>query len=109
MTVQINDKVLRVLQAEKISADELYHMLDEVAFTSLRGCNRRYFQWLFLVKDNVLQDMQRVELVEVGRGPHRMLEEHEPCNGAGCRACGWIGSVSRAIEDTTERAMHAAR
>jgi hypothetical protein len=109
MTVQINDKVLRVLQAEKISADELYHMLDEVAFTSLRGCNRRYFQWLFLMKDNTLQDMQRVELVEVGRGPHRMLEEHEACNGEGCRPCGWIGQVSRAIEDTTERAMHAAR
>ena len=107
--MQISNKVLRVLQAEKISADELYQMLDQVAFTSIRGCNRRYFQWLFSVKDNMLQDMQRLELVEVGKGRDRMLEEHEDCDGEGCRACGWIGSVSRAIEDTTAAVMHAAR
>lgn len=107
--MQISDKVLRVLQAEKISADELYHMLDSVAFTSLRGCNRRYFQWLFRIDGNQLQDMQRVELVEVGRGRDRMLEEHEPCEGQGCRDCGWAGQVSRAIQDTTATAMHAAR
>lgn len=105
--MQINGKVLRVLQAEKISPEELYRMLDEVAFTSIRGCNRRYFQWLFLVKDNMLQDMQRLDLIEVGRGPHRMLEEHEACDGEGCRECGWVGQVSRAIEDATAVAMHA--
>lgn len=107
--MQISGKVLKVLQAEKISADELYRMLEEVAFTSLRGCNRRYFQWLFKVDGNQLQDMQRVDVVEVGRGKDRMLEEHEACNGEGCRSCGWVGSISRAIQDTTATAMHAAR
>lgn len=106
--MQISNKVLRVLQAEKIPASELYQMLDEVAFTSIRGCNRRYFQWLFRIEGNLLQDMQRLELVEVGRGRDRMLEEHEACDGEGCRECGWIGAVSRAIQDTTATAMHAA-
>lgn len=107
--MQINNKVLRVLKTEAISADELKHMLDKAAFTSIRGCNRRFFQWLFLVKDNVIHDMQRLDLVEVGRGENRMLEEHESCNGEGCRSCGWAGHVSRAIEDTTAHAMNAAR
>ena len=99
--MQISDKVMRVLKAESISAEELFRMLDEVAFTSIRGCNRRYFQWLFLVQNNVLKEMQRLDLTEVGRGPNRMLEEHEECEGAGCRACGWVGQVSRAVHDTT--------
>lgn len=103
--MQISNKVLRVLQAEKIPADELYRMLDELALTSIRGCNRRYFHWLFLVKDNCLQDMQRLDLIEVGRGSNRMLEEHEACDGDGCRECGWVGSISRAIEDSTAAAL----
>lgn len=107
--MQISTKVLRVLQAEKISADELHQMLEAVAFTSIRGCNRRYFQWLFRLDGNQLQDMQRLELVEIGRGRDRMLEEHDACDGEGCRTCGWVGSVSRAIEDTTATVMHAAR
>lgn len=106
--MQISNRVLRVLQAEKISPDELFHMLDAVAFTSIRGCNRRYFQWLFLVKNDVLLDMQRMEMTEIGRGENRMLEEHESCNGQGCRDCGWVGSVSRAVQDSTATAMHAA-
>jgi hypothetical protein len=104
--MQISAKVLRVLEAEKISADELYRMLDDVAFTSIRGCNRRYFQWLFVVKDNRLEDMQQLDLVEIGRGSTRMLEEHDDCEGEGCKACGWAGQVSRAIEDTTARALN---
>lgn len=105
--MKISAKALRVLTAEQISAEELYTMLDEAAFTSVRGCNRRYFQWLFVVQDNVLCDMQRLEVVEVGKGQDRMLEEHDACNGEGCRSCGWIGSVSRAVADTTAAAMHA--
>lgn len=106
--MQISPKVLRVLQAEDISAEELYRMLDEVAFTSVRGCNRRYFQWLFVLKDNVLQDMQRADVVEIGKGSNRMLEEHEACEGQGCRTCGWVGQVSRAVEDATATAIHAS-
>jgi hypothetical protein len=104
--MQISAKVLRVLEAEQISADELYRILDEVAFTSIRGCNRRYSQWLFVIKDDVLLDMQYFDLVEIGRGSTRMLEEHDDCDGEGCKACGWAGQVSRAIEDTTASALN---
>jgi len=107
--MQISTKVLRVLQAEDISPNELYRMLDELAFTSIRGCNRRYFQWLFRIDGNQLQDMQRLDLVEIGRGENRMLEDHESCNGEGCRDCGWIGQISRAVKDTTAAAMHWGR
>lgn len=107
--MQISAKVLRVVQGEQISPDELYRMLGELAFTSLRGCNRRYFQWLFRVEGDVVLDMQRLDLVEVGRGRDRMLEEHEPCDGEGCRVCGWAGHILRGVDDSTAQAMHAAR
>ena len=97
-----------MLQAEKISPDELMHMLVGSAFTSLRGCNLRYFQWLFVRRGEMLVDMQRVDLVEIGRGQNRMLEEHDECDGEGCRDCGWAGQVSRAISDPTAQAMNAA-
>ena len=106
--MQLSEKVLRVMQAEGITAAELAQMLNEVAFTSIRGCNRRYFQWLFRVQGDVLLDMQRVDLVEVGHGTNRMTEDHDACRGEGCRDCGWSGSISRAVNDPTERAMDAA-
>jgi hypothetical protein len=106
--MQLSDKAFRVIKAEGISADELRLMLDKAAFTKLRGCNRRYFQWLFVVQDNWLRDMQRVDVVQIGKGHDRMLEEHEDCDGDGCRDCGWVGQVSRAIVDSTAAAMQHA-
>jgi hypothetical protein len=105
--MQISPKALRVLQAERISPEELMHMLNDAAFTSVRGCNLRYFQWLFVKRGDVLQDMQRFELVEIGKGPNRMLEDHDDCDGEGCAECGWAGQVSRAIVDSTATAMNA--
>ena len=99
--MRITAKVLKVLQTEKISPDELMTMLREAAFTSLRGSNLRYFQWLFTRKGNMLLDMQRADLMEIGRGQNRMLEEHDACDGEGCRTCGWAGVVSRAMQDPT--------
>ena len=100
--MQISAKVLRVLTAEGITSDELHRMLKDAAFTSIRGCNRRYVQWLFVLTDDVLMDMQQLEPVEVGgKGSNRMMEEHESCSGEGCQGCGWIGQVSRAVNDTT--------
>lgn len=104
--MQISAKVLKVLVAEKISPEELHRMITKAAFTSIRGCNLRYFQWLFVRKGDLLMDMQQLDLVEVGRGSNRMLEEHEPCNGEGCRDCGWAGHVLRAVEDTTAATLN---
>lgn len=103
----IHPKVLRVLAEEKISSTELTNMMADWAFTSVRGFNRRYFQWLFLFseRENALMGMQHMDLIEIGQGQNRMLEEHEVCGGEGCRACGWVGSVSRAVADSTAAAM----
>lgn len=103
--MRISDKVQRVLAGEHISAEELAYMVAESAVTRLRHCNRRYFNWLFLLEGTSLVDMQHVFVVEIGRGSNRMTEEHESCEGQGCRACGWVGSVSRAVQDATAEAI----
>jgi hypothetical protein len=43
--------------------------------------------------------MQHADMVEVGDGETRMLEDHEACDGQGCRGCGWIGQVGRWVSD----------
>lgn len=103
--MELSPKVARVLAAEGISAPELAHMLKHSAITHVRGCNRRYYSWVFARAGDYVQDMQKVDLVEIGHGSQRMLEEHEPCSGDGCRLCGWIGSVSRAVTDTTATSL----
>ena len=107
--MQISRKVLRVLQAEKISADELYQMLDEVAFTSIRGCNRRYFQWLFKIDGNMLQDMQRLDLVEIGRGGTACWRSTSRATVKAAERVAGSVRCREPIEDTTAAAMHAAR
>jgi len=99
LNVTLSAKVERVILAEKISAQELEYMLYYAAITRLRGFNRRYFHWLFLVKNDVLLDMQHVELTQVGRGHTKMLEDHDACDGQGCVGCGWVGQIARWIKD----------
>ena len=105
MTLRISPKVRRVLDTEKIPVEELIMMVEKSAITSLRTANRRYFRWLFTVVDEgEIQHVTQMELaqpVEVGSGEARVLEEHEPCQGEGCRACGWIGVIVRRISDAT--------
>lgn len=103
--MQLSDKVLTVIAAEHISPEELHYMVSHSAVTRIRTCNRRYFLWVFRLVGDVLQDMQYADVVGLGRGGDRMLESHEGCQGAGCRACGWIGQVARSVEDTTAKSL----
>lgn len=107
--MQVSHKILEVLKAEHISPEELQYMLMHAAITSLHGCNKRYFNWCFLMSDGVLKKMQHADVVEVGQGETRMLEDHEECGGEGCRQCGWSGQVSRGIADTTAQALSVSR
>jgi len=93
--MELSKKVLGVLSEEGISAEELGLMVDRAAITSLRGCNRRYFHWLFRLSGDKLEDMQLAQLVELGDGEESMNEPHENCGGGGCRECGWTGLVVR--------------
>jgi hypothetical protein len=95
----LTDRVLRVVTEEGISEQMLAEMLARSAVTSLRGCNRRYHAWIFTVHGDIVVEMQRAEMVEIGRGRSRMMEEHEACAGIGCRHCGWVGSIARWITD----------
>jgi hypothetical protein len=93
-------KVLRVLHGESITPKELADMIRLSARSSLRaGFNRRYFHWLFKIQGDRLEDMQYADIVTVGTGTTQMSEDHEPCDGAGCRACGWTGQIIRRITD----------
>jgi hypothetical protein len=97
--VQLSKRVLAILATEKIAEEELCLMLDSAAITSVRGFNRRYFHWLFKVSGDVLVDMQHEKHLETGKGDTVMFEDHDACDGAGCKACGWIGQVKRWVKD----------
>lgn len=97
--MQISSKVARVLEAEQIARAALDNMLSHAAITRIRGFNRRYYHWLFLVRGDVLEDMQRVQMTEIGNGDTRIAEEHDACAGQGCRACAWVGQIQRRIKD----------
>lgn len=97
--MRVSTKVTTILQAENINGDELNHMLKHAAITSLRGFNRRFHHWLFKVQGSALVDMQYAEVVEVGSGDVRVMEDHEDCKGKGCRTCGWSGHFVRWVRD----------
>ena len=97
MTYVLSDQVKRVLKAEKISDDELAHMVQRSAPFTGEGMNRRYHQWLFKVDGELIVKMMLHDLRAIGtmRGQGFIEEEHEDCLGAGCRDCGWTGVVRR--------------
>lgn len=99
MAIQVSERVLWVLRYEKISEEELAKMLRLAVNTRVRGFNKRYCHWIFKVNGDHLEEMQWVDLLEVGKGKTKMLEEHDSCNGEGCHTCGWSGQVARWITD----------
>jgi len=103
--MSISPQVRRVLSAERISEEELALMVKRAANFRGEDCNKRYYQWAFRVKDGTVEVMRHDTLVEVGHGSTRVTEEHDACNGEGCRACGWVGSIVRGIDDTTAMAI----
>lgn len=103
--MQISGRVMKILKAEGISTEELYHMVEHAAMCSIRGCSRRYYQWVFWLGNDSLKDMQHAEPLTVGEGEARMMETHEGCGGDGCRECGWIGEFSRGIQDGTAESL----
>ena len=109
MEVTYSKEVSRVLEAEGITHGELLAMVEKAAITSVRGFNRRYHQWLFLVKNGVLLKMEGVEVAGVGFGDDSMEEDCGRCEGSGCGSCQWSGTVRRRVVDTTAAAMTAAR
>jgi hypothetical protein len=70
-------------------------------YTREEGCNRRYHHWLFKTKGEEVVDMRTLWTQEVGRGKDRVMEEHEGCEGQGCKECGWSGQVIRYVTDKT--------
>jgi hypothetical protein len=97
--MRLSEKVQRVLKGEGISLEELALMLRLAAITSREGCNRRYHHWLFRVNGDEVSDMRTEWTLKVGRGKDRVTEEHDECQGQGCKACGWSGQAIRYVSD----------
>jgi len=97
--MKLSEQVLRVICFERISEKELAVMLSEACITRLRGFNLRYFRWLFKVEGDELVSMQQVQVRETGSGDSRQMEDHDACEGRGCKACGWVGQVGRWVTD----------
>lgn len=97
--MKISDKIQRVMASEKISSQELAYMVDHAAKITRGPFNRRYYQWLFKIRGESLEDMQYFNRIVIGVGRDKVSEEHEPCLGQGCKGCGWSGEIVRRISD----------
>jgi hypothetical protein len=97
--MRTSEKVKRVLAGENISQNELETMIRSAAKFSKEGCNRRYHHWLFNVQGDEVVDMRTSWMKQVGRGKDRVIEEHDTCQGQGCKMCGWSGQVIRLVSD----------
>lgn len=73
-------------------------MADASARYTKGRCNRRYKDWLFEVRDNVVVYMTAFASVRnvPTPGPDEFLvyEECEMCEGKGCRVCEGTGQVA---------------
>jgi hypothetical protein len=97
MSYIFKDKALRVMKAENVSVAEATKMLNDSAITSLHGFNRRYHHLLFKLVGEEVLDIVMPPVVEIGNGRDKVYEEHDPCDGSGCRQCNHFGFVYRRI------------
>lgn len=109
MQVVYGKQLSRLLEEEKITHAELVDMIERSARCSMRGFNRRYHNWVFLLKGDVLERMEAAKVAEVGRGEDSMSEDCPRCEGLGCKACNWSGQVVRRVVDTTAIRLQQAR
>lgn len=92
----LGPQVLRVLEGEKISLEELDEMVKKSAITTHPRGNRRFHGWVFDISGNQLQHMSKAELVtlEVKGSMELVIEDLCPhCDGDGCKTCGWAGEA----------------
>ena len=96
--MKLLNQPIRVAQAEKISAEELEHMIKHSAPLTHDWANRRWMHWIFDVdmEGSVLKRMAYKE-AQGSSGSNFMYEDCEHCDGAGCKQCGWHGEVRRAL------------
>lgn len=103
--MKLTTQVLTVLQEEHISPEEFGMMLNRLAVIRGPGYNRRFHHWVFLIEGETVVSMQRLLPLEVGEGDSSVREDHDECEGRGCKACGWSGYVLRKVSDATARAL----
>lgn len=88
------DAVLDFIDALDLDEDEVAQWVKSSAITSsYEGANRRYHQWVFLVQGDAVISMRNIETgrrsgtMQAGPGEFLVYEDHEACNGAGCKDC----------------------
>lgn len=95
--MRLADKILRIMQAERISEQELAHMVEHAAITTQDGFNRLYHHWVFKIDGEKVLNMEKAEPTVIGDGSHHAYEEHDVCRGTGCSTCGWKGFIFRLV------------
>lgn len=91
---EVGPQVLRVIEGEAISLDELDEMVRKSAITTHERGNRRFHGWIFDITGNQLQHMSKAELVtlDLQGSIDLVVEDACPeCEGDGCKHCGWVG------------------
>lgn len=94
--MNLSPQVERVLKAEQISMQELGEMLNKAAITTHPRGNRRFHSWVFDIKQGTVWRMSAVEDSferKAGTLDLTVFEEHEDCDGDGCRGCGYSGET----------------
>jgi hypothetical protein len=97
MSQLYSQKVLRVLEAEGISEEELEHMVTHAAPATNERGNRRFHHWLFAINPvGSVLNMSRWEVpTRRVKAVYDMVthDECEECEGQGCKVCGWTGEI----------------
>jgi hypothetical protein len=92
--LMIAPQVERVMKSEGISLAELSEMVNKAAITTHHRGNRRFHSWVFDVHQGQVWKMSHVDEVRVrkaGTLDLTVFEEHEACEGDGCKECGYAG------------------
>jgi hypothetical protein len=103
-TVLISPQVRFVIDSESIQRDELGLMLERAALTTHDRGNRRYHQWIFNTKTDLDTNTLTVDFMTAYEIPTQkrvstqdkdfvVFDEHEDCDGFGCKGCGYTGEI----------------
>jgi len=97
--MNINERVLKIIEQEGITTSELLQMVKRAAITSQEGGNRKFHNWVFQIDNFEVTNMRRSEMrvdgIDQGRG--YMTISCLFCSGWGCKLCGWWGKTRQPL------------
>lgn len=92
-------RVIYVATQNNISPQELADMIRKSAIVTSQHGNRKYHNWWFVTTASEVLSMVTGPPVKLGnnRGKGYMGEDHDVCEGRGCKECNWTGEAIRPL------------